>query len=167
VCEAQDPAAGKREHLTAELSRVRSARSRLIEAYQEGFMELGELRQRIPKLRQRELALQGQVEALDVQAADAERHVQLSENLESFLESLHASSQTLSIPDRQRVLRLVVKQVEIGSDTVVIKHSIPVSGTDPPGDYLLRGRRHFSSPRQHRSPWPRKSSACILSESEL
>lgn len=73
------PAVNKKERLVAEFHRVQSARSRLIEAYQEGFMDLAELRQRVPKLRQRERALQAQAEALDMEAVNAERYLQLQE----------------------------------------------------------------------------------------
>jgi hypothetical protein len=94
----------------------------------------------MPKLRQRELALQAQSEALETELVDAERYLQLTESLETFLVRLAAASQTLSIVDQQRVLRLVVKQVEISADTVIIKHSIPMSSRLPPTGYLLRGR---------------------------
>lgn len=143
------PAVGRKDRLIAELNRVRSARSRLIEVYQEGFMELAELRQRMPKLRHREVALQAQTEALETELVDAERYLQLTESLETFLARLKAASQTLSIGDQQRVLRWVVKQVEISADTVTIKHSIPTSNS--PTGYLLRGRSPFTLACQHLS----------------
>ena len=111
-------------------------------------MELTELRHRMPKLRQRELALQAQSDALETELGDAERYLQLTESLETFLVRLETASQTLSIVDQQRVLRLVVKQVEISADTVIIKHSIPTSSRLPPTGYLLRGRSPKPRPGQ-------------------
>jgi site-specific DNA recombinase len=134
------PTARQRDRIVAELTRVQRARSRLIEAYQEGFMDLAELRQRMPRVRQRELALREQLKTLEAHLAGAERYLQLQENLETFLERLRTAAETLSVPDRQRVLRLLVKHVEISTDKIVIKHSIPVPDGRSPAGYLLRGR---------------------------
>ena len=128
------------DRMNAELSRAQTARSRLIEAYQEGFMDLAELRQRIPRVRQRELALQEQLKNLEARLAGAARYLQLQENLDSFVERLRTAADTMSVPERQRVLRLLVKQIEISADEIVIKHSIPVPDGHSPADYLLRGR---------------------------
>jgi site-specific DNA recombinase len=139
------------DRIKAELLRVQTARSRLIEAYQEGFMDLAELRQRIPRVRQRELALQEQLKNLEARLAGADRYLQLQENLDSFVERLRTTADTLSVPERQRVLRLLVKQVEISADKIVIKHSIPVPDGHSPEDYLLRGRSPFAVTIQYLS----------------
>jgi hypothetical protein len=44
---------------------------------------------------------------------------------EGFLTRLHDAAKSLDVTDRQRVLRLVVKEVQVGPEAVVIKHSIP------------------------------------------
>jgi hypothetical protein len=119
------------DRINAELARTQTARSRLIEGYQEGFMDLAELRQQIPRVRQRELALQEQLKNLDARLADADRYWQTQENLDSFVERPRTAADTLSVPQRQRVLRLLVKQVEISADKIVIKHSISVPEGTP------------------------------------
>lgn len=57
---------------------------------------------------------------------DAETYAALAESLEGFLAKLHGAAQSLGVADRQRVLRLVVKEVQVGPDTLVIKRSIPL-----------------------------------------
>jgi hypothetical protein len=44
----------------------------------------------------------------------------LAETLTAFLERLHRAADTLSITERQRIVRLVVKEVLIGDDTITI-----------------------------------------------
>ncbi|MGC1296490.1 MAG: hypothetical protein WA869_15760, partial [Alloacidobacterium sp.] len=62
---------------------------------------------------------------------------------------LRGAADTLSITERQRIVRLVVKDVLIGDDTITIRHSISIPQGLPQGgcpspnhtdgpDYLLR-----------------------------
>jgi len=140
----ESPAAHRRDGLERELARARAGSSRLIEAYQEQLITLEELRARMPALRKRETTLATQLDALDAELHDAETYLKLAENLEDFLARLAESSQNLTVEERQRVLRLVVREVRIGDDGITIRHSIPTpTGPDDPS-YLLRG----SSPRR-------------------
>lgn len=138
------PALGQKEQLEAELNHLTKARLRIVEAYQEGLIDIAELRQRGQALRQRELAMKAQIHSLEAQMVDAQRYLQLTENVHSFLGRLEAAASTLSIPDRQKVLRLLVKQIEVGHDIIVIKHSITVSGPGRPKSYLLRRGSHVA-----------------------
>ena len=55
----------------------------------------------------------------------------LAESLEGFLAKLHDVAKSLGVTDRQRVLRLVVKEVRVGPESIVIRHSIPLPGHHP------------------------------------
>ena len=92
----------------------------------------------MPPLRQRETAVQSQLAALEAELLDAETYVALAESLEGFLAKLHDAAQSLGVADRQRVVRLVVKEVQVGPDSIVIKHSSPLPNHHPPPTYLLR-----------------------------
>jgi site-specific DNA recombinase len=128
----------QRDVATKELARTRAGITRLIEAYQEQLISLEELRTRMPSLRQRETTLQAHLATLEAELLDAETYVVLAESLEGFLAKLHDAAQSLDVADRQRVLRLVVKEVRVGPDAIVIKHSIPLPGHHPTPGYLLR-----------------------------
>jgi site-specific DNA recombinase len=123
----EHPATQRREGLERELARTRNATERLICAYQETLLSLDELRARMPELRRREAALASQLRSLDAELHDAATYLQLAETLEGFLSRLGEQAATLDIPERQRVLRLVVREVLIGGEDnpVTIKHSIP------------------------------------------
>jgi site-specific DNA recombinase len=141
-----DPIKAQRGRLELELTRVGSAISRLLAAYQEDLISLDELRARMPELRKRESGLRAQIEALDAQRIDSETYLALAESLESFLDRLHDAAHTASLEDRRRILRLLVKDVLVGPDQVVVRHSIPISQKPhPPPGYLLRRRSHEGS----------------------
>jgi site-specific DNA recombinase len=138
----EHPITGKRESLVKTVGRLRGAIARLIEAYQEELLSLEELRQRMPPLRQREATAEAQLAAFEAELTDAETYVTLAQSLEGFLAKLHEAAQTLALADRQRVVRLILKEVQVGPDTLVLRHSIPVPGNPPDPGYLLRGRSH-------------------------
>jgi hypothetical protein len=51
--------------------------------------------------------------------------------LEGFLARLRGNAATASIPEPQRVLRLLVKDVLIGPEKITIRHRIPVREPPP------------------------------------
>jgi site-specific DNA recombinase len=98
----------------------------MIEAFQEQLITIDELRARMPALRARETNLRGQATALDAQLADREAYLKLADDLEGFLAQLRGNTHGASVTERQRVLRLLVKDVLIGPEKVTIRHRIPI-----------------------------------------
>jgi site-specific DNA recombinase len=99
---------------------------RRLNAYQEELLSLEQLRERMPSLRQREQVLRTELQAIADQATDRATFLRLAETLASFLGRLHNAANTLDVLERQRIVRLVVKDILIGEDTIVIRHCIPV-----------------------------------------
>ena len=62
---------------------------------------------------------------LHTQTADQAAYLRFAQTLSTFLESLRANVQTLDVRDRQRITRLLVKEVVVGDDSITIRHSIP------------------------------------------
>jgi site-specific DNA recombinase len=123
---SSDPTKKRQQSLQRELTHVGKGIERLLSAYQEALMSIEQLRGRMPALRQREQALRVELQAMADQANDREAFLRLAETLTAFLDRLHGAADTLSIIERQRIVRLVVKDVLIGDDTITIRHSIPV-----------------------------------------
>jgi hypothetical protein len=96
---------------------------------------------------QREAMTEAQLAAFEAELTDAETYVTLAQSLEGFLAKLHEAAHTLALLDRQRVVRLILKEVQVGPDTLVLRHSIPVPGDHPDPGYLLRGRGHHPALR--------------------
>jgi len=122
---AAEPTKRRREALERELTRIRKSMERLLTAYQEDLLPLDELRRRMPELRAREQSVRAERQAILDQAADQISFLRLAETLTAFLQRLRQSAETLEIAERQKVVRLLVKEVLIDNDTITIRHSIP------------------------------------------
>jgi site-specific DNA recombinase len=122
---ASDPVTGQRRRLEAALAKATTAISAMIEALSEQLITIDELRARMPHLRARQASLRGQLDALDAQAADQQAYLKLADDLEGFLAQLHGNAATATVQDRQRVLRLLVKDILIGPEKITIRHRIP------------------------------------------
>ena len=119
------PTKRRLETLSRDLIRVRKSMERLLTAYQEELLSLDELRVRMPPLRQREQAMHAELQAISLQTEDRAAYLQLAETLTAFLERLRSNADTLDMGQRQRIMRLLVKEVIVGKDLITIKHSIP------------------------------------------
>ena len=86
----------------------------------------------MPPLRQREQALRTELQAIADQANDRAMFLRLAETLTAFLARLRSAADTLDVIERQRIVRLVVKDVLIGDDDIVIRHCIPIAAPSPP-----------------------------------
>lgn len=142
---SEHPAARRADALQRDLTRAQAATGRLIEAYQEQLITLDELRARMPDLRKRENTLAAQLDALTTELHDAETYLKLADTLDGVRARLDQTADQLSIEDRQRVLRLIVREVRIGDDDVTIRHSIPTPTSDDPDGSLLRGSSHLAA----------------------
>jgi site-specific DNA recombinase len=128
-----DPTRKREQSLQRELTQVGKSVERLVNAYQEGLLSIEQLRERMPVLRQRERTLRSELQAIADQTADRDAFLRLAETLTAFLVRLRQAAETLDVAERQRIVRLVVKEVLIGDDTITIRHSIPIP-SGPPQD---------------------------------
>jgi site-specific DNA recombinase len=142
---ATNPATSEGTRLERDLTRTTKAIQRLVQAYQEDLLTLDELRARMPDLRSKHTSVQASLDALNAQMVDQEIYLKLAENLESFLARLLQTTETTTVEDRQKVLRSVVKEVLVGPERVIIRHSIPVRDHPflSPG-YPLRWGSHLA-----------------------
>jgi len=160
-----DPLKQREEWLQREEARLEKSMDRLLSAYQEGLVGLEQLRGRMPELRKQQQAVKAEQQSLQAARTDQAHCLRLGETLASFCAQLRLRADTLEISARQKILRLLVKEILVGKDTLTIRHSIPIpnAGPDPitmprppheppqppipqPGPhYLLRSGRHFTA----------------------
>jgi len=129
---SSDPAMKREQSLHRELTHVGKSIERLVNAYQEQLLSIEQLRERMPLLRQREQRLRAELQAIADQAADRATFLRLAETLAAFLGRVRSAADTLDVIERQRIVRLVVKDILIGDDTIVIRHCIPTGSAPPP-----------------------------------
>jgi site-specific DNA recombinase len=125
-----DPTRKREQSLQRELTHVGKGIERLLNAYQEELLSLEQLRERMPVLRQRQQTLRAELQAIADQTNDRTAFLRLAETLTAFLARLRSAAETLSVIERQRIVRLLVKEVLVGEDTITIRHSIPIP-SDP------------------------------------
>jgi site-specific DNA recombinase len=138
VARAADPTRQREQALQRELVRVGKSIARMLTAYQEDLLSLEQLRERMPLLRQREQTLRTELQAIADQTRERATYLRLAETLSAFLARLRIAADTLNVFERQRIVRLVIKEVLVDTDTIVIRHCIPVppgpSNGNPPQD---------------------------------
>ena len=130
----------------SELKRTQQSIDRILDAYQENLVSLADLRRHAPDLRKRQVALENEIQSLTVQAMDGDRLAALNTSLEHLLDTLKQAANTLSVSERQKIIRLVVKDIVVNMDTISINHCIPVSdgrdaGNQPGFRLCTRGAR--------------------------
>jgi site-specific DNA recombinase len=150
---ASDPTRKREQSLQRELTHVGKGIERLLNAYQEELLSIEQLRERMPVLRQRQQTLRAELQAIADQTNDRAAFLRLAETLTAFLARLRSAAETLSVIERQRIVRLLVKDVLLGEDTITIRHSIPIpsgppqtGGSESPDrqNYLLCKGREFT-----------------------
>ena len=76
-------------------------------------------------------ALHAELQAIADQANDRAVCLRLAETLTAFLTRLRSAAETLSVVERQKIVRLLVKEILVGEDTITIRHSIPIPSAPP------------------------------------
>jgi site-specific DNA recombinase len=124
-----DPLRKREESLQREQVRIQKNIDRLVTAYQEGLLTLEQLRHRMPELRRQEKAAQSELLSLAEATADESRYIRLVETLAQFRERLRARADSVEVGQRQKILRLLVKEILVGKEHITIRHSIPAPHT--------------------------------------
>src|SRR6267142_1586041 len=167
-----DPRRQRNEALRNEQARLGKNVERLVTAYQEGLLNLEQLRQRMPELNKKSQAVESELRSLEMAAMDQTRYLQLAESLEGFRTKLRVRAKTLDVGERQQILRLLVKEILVDANSLTIRHSIPIpqissgssnaqppnsipSGTSQKPHYLLRSGSSGAPSRvtKYRSTW--------------
>src|SRR6267142_6813057 len=160
-----DPRRQRNEALRNEQARLGKNVERLVTAYQEGLLNLEQLRQRMPELNKKSQAVESELRSLEMAAMDQTRYLQLAESLEGFRTKLRVRAKTLEVRERQQILRLLVKEILVDANSLTIRHSIPIpqissgssnaqppnsipSGTSQKPHYLLRSGSSITAARE-------------------
>jgi hypothetical protein len=57
---------------------------------------------------------------------DEVKYLQLARNLSAFREKLQVCAKTLDVRERQQILRLLVKEILVDTQSITIRRSIPI-----------------------------------------
>lgn len=128
-----DPTRHRLDDLLRHQTRVTTAIDRLVTAYQQELVTLEDLRARMPALRTQQRAVEAEREAIETATTDEARYLRLSETLADFRTKLRGRANTLDLTERQKIVRLLIREVRVDVDAITICHSLPLSSVDREG----------------------------------
>ena len=128
-----NPVQQRQEQLERQLSRAKQQMDKLLDAYQEDLLNLSDLRARAPALKKKIAALESERQNLGVRALEDQKWIEINQSLESFVARLNQTAQNLTTAERQKIVRLLVKQIDVGKETMTIHHSIPIDHSQAGG----------------------------------
>ena len=136
--------AAQLKRLDAAIDAKQRERARLLDAYQAGLMELGDLTRRTAALTARHGELAREKDTLTTRSAELATENRLRRRLAGFSERIAASLDDLDFDGRQRLLRLVVERVRVSGWRVEIHLKFPLPDEPPPDE----------DPPEHGPPGP-------------
>jgi site-specific DNA recombinase len=130
-----DPVRQREQILEREQAHLHSQIDRLLTAYQEELLTLEQLRERIPELQKQKNAAECELKSLRTATQDQSRYLRVVDTLNQFRAHLQGNADRLDLTARRKIIRLLVKEILVGTDTITIRHSIPLAnGPSPPPD---------------------------------
>ena len=141
-------ARGRTDALQGELARITARMQRLLDAYQEEVITLDELRERKTPLQARQRSIVSELDALKAAELDRGSRLSLAMTMERFLRRMREGAQSMTLAERQRIVRLLVREVRVGKDAVTICHSIPIQTSPANGSGASRNEPGENTPGQ-------------------
>jgi site-specific DNA recombinase len=111
------------------IKRLLREESRLVvDAYQVGIIELEELKERRTKIAQRRKALRTQYEQRSRLRRQTAQAREVLEDLQAFCRRINARLEDATFEEKQSILQLLIERINVGEDTLEIRHVIPLEG---------------------------------------
>lgn len=101
---------------------------RLVDAYQQGAIEVDELKARRQRLEASLQATRARAQSLEAQHADGARLERLTADIAAFAAAIRDGLEALDFAGRQRLVRLLIERVIVQGEDVTIEHAVPLSG---------------------------------------
>jgi site-specific DNA recombinase len=126
------------------LDGVRRGISRLIDVYQEGLLDKAEFEPRLTRARERQLGLEKELAAALEQEHDKDHVSTVLGEFCTFAKAVEASLKDADLQSRIRILRLLIKQVEVGEEEICVVYKVgscPFEQGPVTGHFQNRSRR--------------------------
>lgn len=149
------PVLKQKEAILRQRNKLSQSMDKLLDAYQEGLITIGQLRIRMPELQKRVNTTEKELENLKNHELALDQRLQYLD-AESFTNQLGVNVNQLDIKEKKKILRLLVKEVVIGDDLIDIRHSIPLKEAKKENNdknYQLCTRSSFSFAGKYCLAW--------------
>jgi site-specific DNA recombinase len=126
VKEASDVEGAKEREadLRKEIQKISIERNRLLDAYQEGTMDLKELKKRNQQLIARKNMIDKEIRAVEALKLEKEQGEDLAKVFDSLVQRIKHNADELPLDEKRKLIRLLVEEVVIGMDGLKIVHCI-------------------------------------------
>ena len=119
---------GREQEIEKEIKKIKHAQNKLLDAYQETeCLEINELKVRIQKLRSQEKELKKELESLHAFSILNEKKANLHITIEEFRRQLVENANSLSVQQKQKILRSLIEEIIIMRGEITINHSISLN----------------------------------------
>jgi len=112
------------EHVLRLLAQVRRGITRLIDAYQDGYLEREEFEPRMHSAKQRLAKLEKEASAAAERNADKENLQAVIDQLEKFAQRIRQGLHEADWKTRRDILRALIKQVEVGTEAIRVVYKV-------------------------------------------
>jgi site-specific DNA recombinase len=126
-----DAAADDGPKLEAQLRRLDREEQRLIDAYQAEAIDVAELEERRGQVQLRRQALAAERQRSERERSRRQQARGICDELSAFCGRIRSRLEEATLPERQRILQLLIERVIVGEESLEIRHVIPLRGLGP------------------------------------
>jgi site-specific DNA recombinase len=128
------------QQLAALVGKVQQGKARLLDAYQDGYLDKAELAMRMQEVNQRLANLQAEVKTQAARQTQEQELRLVITRLEDFAQRVVQGLQSADWNSRQEIIRTLVKRIEINHDDVRIVYRIDPQDARSPAAPILQDR---------------------------
>ncbi len=135
----KEPAQEYQRQLCKKIEKLEKELKRLLDAYQEGCIEISDLRIRTGGIK-RDINNSKKEMIKASTGLDQGQLLELKIAIQYFSERLKASQEDLSLEEKRKVLRILIQEIKIGPSDITVNHILPVNKL--PLEEIVRLRTH-------------------------
>lgn len=120
-----DPMLNQKTFLEKQKAKSMKAMDKLLDAYQEGLIPLEQLRKRMPELQKRVNETVKQIQYIQTHEITFGKQLSLLD-ITTFTKQMEHKLEELDIMAKRKIIKLLIKEIIVESETIHIRHSIPV-----------------------------------------
>jgi site-specific DNA recombinase len=128
-----EPMLNQKAFLEKQKHKLTTAIDKLLDAFQEGLLPLEQLRKRMPDLQKRISETVKQIKDIQTHEITLGKHLELLD-ITSFTKQMQHKMEDIDILEKRKIMKLVIKEILVDSDTIHIRHSIPIREVNDGGE---------------------------------
>jgi site-specific DNA recombinase len=144
-----DPMLNQKVLLEKQKPKLMKAMDKLLDAYQEGLIPIEQLRKRMPNLQKRINQTVKQIQNIQTHEITLGKQLELLD-ITAFAKEMENNLDELDIQAKRKIMKLLIKEIIVDSETIHIRHSIPFKEVKNGGEkksYKLCTRSHYPTLR--------------------